>query len=132
MLKVVVDANVFVSIILGGHISEKFLKALFAEEFKLVYSFELLKELREVLSREEFEFRESEIQKILTFIERKGVLVFPLEKISVCRDIEDNKLLECAVSGDVDLIVTGDNDLLVLSPFRNISIITPAKFLKLL
>jgi predicted nucleic acid-binding protein len=57
-------------------------------------------------------------------------LVIPIEKISLCRDIEDNKILECALAGKVDFIVSGDKDLLSLHLFKNIPIITPRKFLE--
>lgn len=51
------------------------------------------------------------------------------ERISACRDPTDDKFLELAVSGRADVILTGDNDLLVLHPFRNVSILSPATFL---
>ena len=53
------------------------------------------------------------------------------EKIQACRDPKDNMILELAVSGQADYIITGDKDLLALNPFRKIQILTPAEFLKL-
>ena len=50
------------------------------------------------------------------------------ERIAVCRDPTDDKFLELAVNGKADLIVTGDADLLVLNPFRDIPIVAPATF----
>ena len=52
-----------------------------------------------------------------------------LERFSACRDRKDDKFLELAVNGNADLIITGDQDLLVLNSFRNIKIITPSDFL---
>jgi len=49
--------------------------------------------------------------------------------INDCRDPKDNKFLELAVSCDVDCIITGDMDLLVLHPYRGISILTANQFL---
>jgi uncharacterized protein len=49
--------------------------------------------------------------------------------VTVCRDPDDNKLLEIAVVGRADCLVTGDEDLLVLDPFQGIPILTPAGFL---
>jgi predicted nucleic acid-binding protein len=57
-------------------------------------------------------------------------LVTVTERISACRDPTDDKFLELAVSGRADLIVTGDADLLVLNPFRDIPIVTPAAFVQ--
>ncbi|WP_228060419.1 MULTISPECIES: putative toxin-antitoxin system toxin component, PIN family [unclassified Coleofasciculus] len=47
------------------------------------------------------------------------------ETIPVCRDEKDNKFLELAVSGNANIIITGDLDLLVLNPFQSIEILTP-------
>ena len=48
----------------------------------------------------------------------------------VCRDSDDDKILECAVLGDVDFIISGDNDLLSLKEFRGIPIITASEYLE--
>ena len=50
------------------------------------------------------------------------------EEIQACRDAKDDKFLELAVNGNADLIVTGDDNLLILNPFREIEIITPEVF----
>lgn len=50
------------------------------------------------------------------------------ETVAACRDPSDDKFLELAVTGRAELIVTGDLDLLVLDPFRGISIVTPGAF----
>lgn len=51
------------------------------------------------------------------------------ELIHDCRDAKDNKFLELAVDGRATHLVTGDEDLLVLHPFRGVSIVTPQAFL---
>ena len=56
-------------------------------------------------------------------------LVEVVDQMQVYRDPEDDKILELAVSGKADYIVTGDDDLLVLNPFQGVSIITPTDFL---
>ncbi len=53
------------------------------------------------------------------------------ERIALCRDPTDDKFLELAINGRANLIVSGDQDLLVLSRFRDIPIITPATFVRL-
>jgi putative PIN family toxin of toxin-antitoxin system len=52
------------------------------------------------------------------------------QKIAACRDSTDDKFLELAVSGHADFILTGDEDLLVLNPFRGITIVSPATFVQ--
>jgi putative PIN family toxin of toxin-antitoxin system len=51
------------------------------------------------------------------------------ERIQACRDPKDDKLLELAVNGKADCLITGDKDLLVLHPFRGIPILTPNDFM---
>ncbi len=57
-------------------------------------------------------------------------LVAIVERIVACRDPTDDKFLELAVNGRADLIISGDADLLALSPFRNVPILTPAEFVQ--
>ena len=62
------------------------------------------------------------------FVER-AVFVEPTEEIRVCRDLNDDKFLELAVSGKANYIISGDDDLVLLNPFRTIAILTSAEFL---
>lgn len=55
----------------------------------------------------------------------------PLDE-RVCRDEDDDVVLATALAGKADVIVTGDEDLLVLKKFRGIEILSPRQFLKLL
>lgn len=55
--------------------------------------------------------------------------VDPGIEITACRDPRDNKFLELAVAAKAACIVTGDNDLLALHPFRSVPILSPSDFL---
>lgn len=57
-------------------------------------------------------------------------VIEPTQQIDACRDPKDNVLLELAVSGHADVILTGDRDLLVLHPFRRVQILTLSEFVK--
>lgn len=97
----------------------------------LVHSLPTLDELKNVLERKKFDkylSREERLQ-FLTMIVRESLLVDIHVSITACRDPKDNKFLELAVSAEAKTIVTGDEDLLVLHPFRSIEIITPRSFL---
>jgi putative PIN family toxin of toxin-antitoxin system len=50
--------------------------------------------------------------------------------IRACRDPRDDKFLEVAVHGRADAIVTGEEDLLILHPFRGIAILTPREYME--
>ena len=89
-------------------------------------------EYRQVFLRNKFDKYISVVTRI-EFIENIIIHSFPInitEEISECRDSKDDKWLSLAVSAKADCIVTGDKDLLVLHPFRNIPIFSAANFLK--
>jgi putative PIN family toxin of toxin-antitoxin system len=97
---------------------------------KLLHSSEVLTELIAVINRPKFDKYLSVADKI-AFIRKYSSLaelVTITHSVTDCRDPKDNKLLELALSGQADCIVTGDKDLLVLHPFNNIPIITPSVF----
>ena|SRR5271165_4377545 len=60
-----------------------------------------------------------------------GELVSILSPIRACRDPRDDKFLEVAVHGHADVLISGDQDLLALHPYRGTAILTPADFLNL-
>ncbi|HLA43642.1 MAG TPA: putative toxin-antitoxin system toxin component, PIN family [Aggregatilineales bacterium] len=72
--------------------------------------------------------KEKRIQFLEALID-EAHLIEPTVSFSICRDPEDNKYLELAVTAGATCIVSGDNDLLVLHPFQNIPIVNPATFL---
>ena len=90
-----------------------------------------LSELNAVLRRPRFNryLLEDERLDFLRSLERTAELVTITHRITACRDPKDDKFLELAISGNASHIITGDNDLLALHPFRNIPILTPAAFL---
>jgi uncharacterized protein len=64
-------------------------------------------------------------------IKANSLIFFPKTSITACRDPKDNKFLELAITAEASCIVTGDQYLLVLHPFDNITICSPPDFLKL-
>ena len=99
----------------------------------ILFSSSTLAELEEVLSRNKFDqyiSHEERKQFLASFILNSAPVEIN-ETISECRDPKDNKFLELAVCGKADFIISGDEDLLVLNPFRNIRIITPDSFLRM-
>jgi uncharacterized protein len=106
------------------------------ERYTLVYSEPLRLEYAGVLQRPRIRMRyrvtESVIAATLALIVLKGELVVPDQQVTVCRDPKDNMVLEAALAGKVDVIVSGDDDLLVLNPFEGIPIVRPAEFLTML
>jgi uncharacterized protein len=130
-LRFVFDTNVIVSsVLLAGSVPRRaFDKAL--DRGTMLISAPVLLELSEVLSREKLNkyLLESERMRFLVALLRETELVEITTSVTVCRDAKDDKFLELAVSGNADYIVSGDEDLLVLNPFRGIPILTPRNFL---
>lgn len=97
-----------------------------------VYSSATLAEFSTTLSRSKFDRYLSVEKRIaeVNVFERTGQLITVSTKIDACRDPKDNKFLELAIESGAACIITGDKDLLVLNPFRNIPILTPTEFLE--
>ena len=132
-MKVVIDTNIWISYLLGGllqRIDEKVL----SKEIKAVVSDETLKELSEVLSRPRFKniFTAERIKELFSLLDSYAIVVSPSQKVSACRDEKDNFLLEVALEGKADYLITGDEDLLVLNVFHNTKIVRPKDFEEML
>ncbi len=130
-MRFVFDTNVIVSasLLAGSVPGRAFDKAL--DEGRILTSVPALLELAEVLSRKKLNkyLLEEERMRFLVALLKEAELVEVTEVVTDCRDTKDNKFLELAVSGQAGCIVSGDADLLVLNPFRGISILTPREFL---
>ena len=104
--------------------------------YTLLYSDATLEELIDVLNRprirDKYGLSETDIRTVVALILLRGEYVVPGETIHACRDPHDDKFLEVAVSGQADIIVSGDEDLRVLSPFRGIPVVPPREFLAML
>jgi uncharacterized protein len=127
----VFDTNVLVSALLFDNSTPA--KAVFAalHAGEIIVSADVVAELNDVLGREKFRryVTEEERERFLRSLLREVGLIEIEQMIRACRDPKDDKFLELAVNGDADCIVSGDEDLLSLDPFRDIPILTPEKFL---
>jgi uncharacterized protein len=127
----VFDTNVLVSALLFANSSPRKALELALDIGKILISKETIDELNNVLSRPKFERYISQQKRgrfLLSFVQ-KSMLIDIQEKIEECRDPKDNKFLELAINGKATAIISGDKDLLVLHPFRSISIFTVSQFL---
>ena len=89
-------------------------------------SLDLLEELNEVLGREKFNryVTNEEREEFLEVLVERAVLVEITENVQECRDSKDDKILELALNGEAQYIISGDRDSLVLHPFREVLVIT--------
>ena len=91
-----------------------------------------LQEFAEVIFRKKFDkyfLNNAERFEAINRVESNSLVFFPKIIVKACRDPKDNKFLELALTAGASCIITGDQDLLVLHPFRNISILSATDFL---
>ena len=130
--RVVLDNNLLVSALLlpasvPGHAFQRAL-----ETGQILVSEATLNELADVLSRPKFDRYISikDRQEFLRLLSRVADIVPTTYTVHACRDPKDDMMLEVAVNGEAQTLVTGDRDLLSLNPFHGIPIVTPAKYMK--
>ncbi len=131
MVTAVVDTNVLVSATLFGGNPEKILDLAEAAKIEILISEEILEEFTEVL-QEKFGFSSSMAELAASGIREISTLIIPIQRLSVIKEKEaDNRVLECAVEGKAQYVVTGDTKhLQPLKEYRGIKILPPTQFLK--
>ena len=134
-MKVTVDTNILISSTFWGGDSDKILKKVERGELELILSEDILDEFLKVLDYEEIkkkiENKNLEMRRAMEKIVSISTIVVPLRKLDVVEDDpDDNKILECAVEGDVDYLISQDKHLLNIGEYEGIKIISPEEFLK--
>ena len=131
--KVVIDTNVFVSGLNFKGKPREILDLIWKEEIKVCISLFILRELEEVLE-DVFGWDKERIGSTVERIKDKTIEVQPKVKISVIKEKnDDNRILECAVDGKAQYIVSGDkHHLLPLKEYQGINILSPAEFLQIM
>jgi putative PIN family toxin of toxin-antitoxin system len=134
-VRLVLDTNVVISALLWRGTPYRLLEAIRRQEgFQLYSSSTLLEELADVASRPALTKRLAAIGKtapqILTDYLEAIELVEPVDVPRVARDPDDDHVLACALAASAELIVSGDLDLLALTAYERIPIVTPAAALR--
>jgi hypothetical protein len=134
---VIFDTNILVSAaLLSGSRADLCVRAVLARNIPLVFSAATHDELADVLMRPKLDrYVSRRTREGLLRTWRKAAVLFPAaalgEEVRDCRDPDDDKFLELALASDARAIVTGDEDLLVLDPWRGIRIVKLAEFEKI-
>ncbi len=128
-MRVVLDTNILVSASLSSRgPSAAILELVLTGSVSLVLSRALFDEYEDVLNRPKFALPSARVAILLDGLSDLGEWVNPSERVSVSPDEDDNRVLECALSGGADVIVTGNSKHFPLA-FRGIRILTPRGFL---
>ena len=134
-MRLVLDTNIVVSGLIWGGVPRRLLDLARNGRATLFTSGALLDELADVLSRDKFAALLASREITPAFLmQRYGMLarlVKPQAIERTVRDADDDVVIATALAAQADIIVTGDHDLLVLHPYREIRILNPVEAMRL-
>lgn len=130
---VTTDTNFLISATQWSYsIAHKLLLKLIEKDVEVYTTMDIIEEFSEVLKRD-FKYNDEEINNITSEILSLVKLIIPTKNVDVVKeDLEDNKIIECALESKSDYIITYDSHLLKLKEYRSIKIVKPEEFLKLI
>jgi len=117
VIRAVLDTNIFIrSLIRKGNISDKIVEHWKVDDFLLVASQEILEEIEDVLKRpwlvEKYGYDVEQVDELVELVAQKAIFVEPAFSLKLCRDVNDDKFVDCSILGRVQNLVSEDNDLL--------------------
>jgi uncharacterized protein len=128
-VRVVLDSNVYISALMfPGGSAETALLAAVDGKYTVAISKAVIHEVLDVLARK-FDQSSEELSRVAVFLAEVGEVVRPSKTLRILRDEPDNRILECAVAGSADLIVTGDRAMLAHGRHGGIRIVSLRQFL---
>lgn len=129
-MKVVFDSNILLSALLfPGGSAEAAVGKIFDGIDDLVISRAIIEEVLSVMASKFSKDRE-ELSRVAVLLGELAELVEPTAHLNVFRDEPDNRILECAVEGKAEAIVTGDKAMLAIGEYEGIRLITLSDYLK--
>jgi putative PIN family toxin of toxin-antitoxin system len=129
-VKAVFDTNIFISaLVIPGSRAEKAIFRIIEGDDTLIISKEIISEILSMLSTKFSRGREA-ISRVAVHLSEIAELVHPTNTIRALKDDPDNRILECALAGDADVIVTGDKEILRLKEYEGVKIITLREYLE--
>lgn len=133
-MKITVDTNVLISSSFWLGNSDKIIEMAESGKIELILSQDIIEEFVRVLGYDEIKDKvrekELEMRRSVEKLISISTIVFPSNTIDIIKDdLKDNIILECAVEGMADYIISYDKHLLKLREFNGIKIVTPEEFL---
>lgn len=137
MNKIVSDVNVLVSATFWRGEAYRILNMVDEHKISNIVSHEIMADYVEVCNDEELmekiERKKLTPSRTVEKITSMSMLIYPKKKFEIVKDDpDDDKIIEAAVEGAADYIVTYDNHLLKFKEFKGIKIVTPSNFLDLI
>jgi hypothetical protein len=132
-LKIILDTNILISFLITNQY-RKLDQLILSGHITFLFSDELLEEFISVALRPKFSrfFSKRDIEDLIDFFLEAGSMIKIHSDINLCRDAKDNFLLNLALDGKADYLITGDNDLLDLKNIEKTSIISINDFIKII
>jgi putative PIN family toxin of toxin-antitoxin system len=128
-LRVVFDTNIYVSaLVLPQSQAADAIARIIDGVDELIISKAIIDELLGVLARK-FSRDVDELARVAVFLTDLASVARPRRRLEVLTDDPDNRILECALTGDADAIVTGDRAMLELRIFRGVRLISLREYL---
>ncbi len=128
-MKVVIDANLFVSAFFWNGNPKKVIDRCSDKLDDLFMSMEILEEITNVINRPKFKADKKETEHYISGIKKIANFVNHSEQVNISRDKTDNKYIECALAANADYIVSGDIHLLELKEHNGIIILKAKEYL---
>ncbi len=129
-MKVVFDSNIFISaFVIPRSQAEKAMLKIIDGDDSLLISKAIIDETLSVLASKFKRDREA-ISHLAVYLTDIAALIKPTKTIQILKDEPDNRILECALCGSADVIVTGDKEMLRQKEYKGIKIISLKDYLK--
>jgi uncharacterized protein len=130
-VRVVFDTNIFISaFVVPGSLAEKAILKIIEGADSLLISKDIIKEVLSVLSSK-FGRDAEALSHVAVTLSELAELIKPGGRVKIFRDEPDNRILECAIYGKADLLVTGDKEMLQLRDHKGVKIISLKEYLEL-
>ena len=127
-MKILIDTNIIISGLFFHGLPKEFLNKMDFEKFKVCVNKEIVAEYKEQIQKKllnpKYILNEELFEKFF-----KDLHNFEIKSdLKVCRDVKDDKFINCAIDAKAIYIVSGDNDLLPKKNFAGIEIVTAREF----
>ena len=128
-MRVVFDTNIFISaLVIPGSLAERAILKIIEGGDILVISKDIINEVLSVLSSK-FSRDKEGLSHVAVILSELGELVKPTHKVSIFKENADNRILECAIQGKADVLVTGDKEMLQLREYKGVRIISLEEYI---
>lgn len=134
-MRIILDTNIWLSAIFWSGEANKLINIIKVKKLELIITKKILSEIIDVLNKESkfqkfIRDRNLVIKDLIRTILYTSKLIISNSELNIIKEhSSDNKILESAVDGKVDYLISYDNHLLKLKEYKNIKIITPQEFL---